>query len=119
MILWLDAHLPPVLARWLQTHLGVEAHPVRDYGLREASDSEIFREARLSGAVLLTKDRDFARLVDRYGPPPQIVWITAGNTSTAALEQLLQSAWPRLHLLLESGEPLIEVGKLEGPEWRS
>ena len=37
----------------------VEAIPVRDLGLREASDQKIFDAARLAGAVMMTKDVDF------------------------------------------------------------
>ena len=37
----------------------VEAIPVRDLGLREASDQKIFDAARLAGAVVMTKDVDF------------------------------------------------------------
>jgi predicted nuclease of predicted toxin-antitoxin system len=42
MILWLDAHLPPSIALWITATFGVEAHAVRDLGLRDAKDSPIF-----------------------------------------------------------------------------
>jgi hypothetical protein len=35
---------------------------VREIGLRDASDPEIFRRARVANAVVMTKDRDFIRL---------------------------------------------------------
>ena len=44
MTLWLDAQLPPALARWISEQpWGVDAVAVRELGLRDASDPEIFR----------------------------------------------------------------------------
>ena len=58
----------------------------------------------------MTKDADFAQLVGRLGPPPQIVLVTCGNTSNARLRQILASAWPTVAAMLRQGEPLVEVG---------
>ena len=72
MTLWLDAQLPPALARWISEQpWGVDAVAVRELGLRDASDPEIFRQARAAGAVVMTKDRDFIRLLDAQGPLPR------------------------------------------------
>ena len=57
----------------------------------------------------MTKDSDFLKLVDRVGPPPQVLWITCGNTSNARLRQVLQSALPAALTLLEQGEPVVEI----------
>jgi predicted nuclease of predicted toxin-antitoxin system len=98
MTLWLDAQLPPALARWIgEQPWGVDAVAVRELGLRDASDPEIFRRARAAGAVVMTKDRDFIRLLDEQGPPPQVIWLRLGNSSNAALQ------------LLRSGEPWVEI----------
>lgn len=67
MKFWLDAQLPPKLAGWLTSELGVEASPLRDLGLRDADDAEIFRQARQQGVVLISKDSDFVDLVSRFG----------------------------------------------------
>ena len=79
MKLWLDAQLSPRLAVWLNQHYGVDASPVRRLGLHEATDGAIFDAARGERAIVMTKDRDFVQLLDRAGPPPQIVWITCGT----------------------------------------
>ena len=50
-------------------------------------------------------------LVARRGPPPQIVWLTCGHTSNAALCALLSGAWPRVAALLAAGEPLVEISE--------
>lgn len=70
----------------------------------------IFTRARDAQAVVITKDRDFLELLERHGPPPQVVWRTCGNTSNASLRALLGNVWPRIADLLAAGEPLIEVG---------
>ena len=36
MILWLDAQLPSSAAAWITATFGIEAHAVRDLGLRDA-----------------------------------------------------------------------------------
>lgn len=110
MILWLDAQLPPALAPWLSRRFDITATHVRDLGLRDAADRAIFAAAREAGAVVLTKDSDFVALVEREGAPPQIVWLTVGNTSNAALRDILDATWPSIAPLLEVGEPLVEIG---------
>ncbi len=42
MIIWVDAHLSPSIATWITTTFGVTALALRDLGLREAEDLEIF-----------------------------------------------------------------------------
>ena len=111
MVVWTDAHLSPALAPWLRATFGVEAAPLRDLGLRDAEDQAIFAAARTAGAVVITKDSDFVDLVSRLGPPPQIVWLTCGNTTNAALREILGEAWPRVADLLAAGEPLVEISE--------
>ena len=87
----------------------VDAIPVRDLGLRDADDTEIFFASRSAGAVVMTKDIDFLELLLRAGPPPQILWLTCGNSSNAALFGLLTRVMPGVIDLLQAGEPLVEI----------
>jgi predicted nuclease of predicted toxin-antitoxin system len=109
VVVWIDAHLSPALAPWLRATFGVEAVPLRELGLRDAEDAAIFAAARARGAVLMTKDSDFVGLVARHGAPPQIVWLTCGNTTNAALRRILAGAWGQVAELLAAGEPLVEI----------
>lgn len=111
MNIWLDAQLPPSLALWLNSTFGVQAVPVRDLGLRDEEDSKLFKAARAAEVVLMTKDSDFLVLLERHGPPPQVVWLTSGNTSNEHLRQILQSAFPQTLELLNQGEPLVEISQ--------
>ncbi|MCH9647320.1 MAG: DUF5615 family PIN-like protein [Deltaproteobacteria bacterium] len=109
MRFWLDAHLSPALARWLCTEHGVEAMPLRDLGLDEVEDEQIFEAARQASVCVMTKDRDFVEMVHRLGTPPQILWVTCGNTSTRALTEILTASFPAARQLLEQGEALVEI----------
>ncbi|MEO5969412.1 MAG: DUF5615 family PIN-like protein [Bdellovibrionia bacterium] len=109
MIFWLDAHLSPKLAPWIEKHLGVSCKPVRELNLQFASDQEIFNAARKVKAIVISKDRDFQEMVLRMGSPPQILWITCGNTSTTRMQAILEKALPEAIKLFNSGEELVEI----------
>ena len=106
MILWIDAQLSPAIATWLSTNFRVSAVSLRDLGLRDATDHEIFLAARREGVTVVTKDGDFVRMLEGFGAPPQVLWITCENTSTANLQKVLKDTFPRGRKLLESGERL-------------
>lgn len=109
MIFWIDAQLSPQLAQWLASEFDVEARPVRDLSLRDAKDREIFLAAREAGAVVLTKDSDFVLLLEQLGPPPQVLWLTVGNTSNAHMKEILSRSFTSAQELLLRGEPLVEI----------
>jgi predicted nuclease of predicted toxin-antitoxin system len=85
MKFWVDAQLPPALATWLAERFKEDALSLRDIGLRDAPDMEIFRAAQQAGIVLISKDSDFVELVSRYGTPPKLVWVSCGNVSNRSL----------------------------------
>ena len=109
MILWIDAQLSPALARLIRETFGVAAHAVRDLGLREAKDVVIFHAAREAGAVVMSKDSDFVVLLEQFGPPPQVLWVTCGNTSNARMREILLKSFSEARARLEQGEPLVEI----------
>ena len=111
MKIWLDAQLSPVLARWIVETFDVEAYAVQgDPEMVSAKDARIFSAAREAGAIVMTKDRDFVDLLERLGPPPQVIWITCGNTSNRAMRQILSSSLSAALDLIKRGESLIEIG---------
>jgi predicted nuclease of predicted toxin-antitoxin system len=108
--IWLDNHLSPALAQWIDEEFGEPCVQVRDLGLARAEDADIFQQAKSVARVFITKDRDFAELVVRLGPPPGIVLLTCGNTSTAYLRTMLRDQLAEALRLLAAGEPLVEIG---------
>lgn len=51
MIISLDAQLSPAMASWISSEFSVSAIAVRDLGLRDTKDQEIFFVAREANAI--------------------------------------------------------------------
>ncbi|MCF4969575.1 DUF5615 family PIN-like protein [Nostoc sp. CMAA1605] len=109
MTIWIDAHLSPAIATWISNTFGITALALRDVGLRDAEDLEIFEAAKTQGVIFITKDSDFVDLVERLGTPPQIIWLTCGNTSNSRLQEILIATLPKALELLRTGEKLVEI----------
>lgn len=109
MTIWVDAQLSPAIAFWIENNFNVKAVALRDLGLRDAEDEEIFREAKNANAVVMTKDSDFVSLLDRFNSPPKIIWLTCGNTSNANLKIILSKTLQSAIDLLDGGEEIVEI----------
>ncbi len=109
MNIWVDAQLPPTLAKWLTDNFDLTASSLKELGLRDARDVEIFEAARLVNAVIMTKDSDFVDLVCRLGVPPQILWLTCGNLTNRSLRQVLTSTLSDALEQLQNGEVIVEI----------
>ena len=110
MTIWVDAQLSPRTARWIAANFPVAAVPLREIGLRDAGDEEIFAAARTANAIVLTKDSDFVQLLEQQGSPPKIIWLTCGNTSESALQRILSQHLTTALGLLADDEDLVEIG---------
>ncbi|HEV2300529.1 MAG TPA: DUF5615 family PIN-like protein [Stellaceae bacterium] len=64
---------------------------VSELGLSGAADWTIWEGAQHHGHVIVTKDEDFDRLSVLHGPPPKIIWIRAGNSSTKDIIGVLRA----------------------------
>jgi predicted nuclease of predicted toxin-antitoxin system len=109
MTIWLDAQLSPAIAAWITAQHAVTAVALRDLGLRDATDREIFFAARASDVIVMTKDSDFVRLLEQYGPPPKVIWLTCGNTSNTRLKEILMGTLEKAIELLQGNEQLVEI----------
>jgi predicted nuclease of predicted toxin-antitoxin system len=63
---------------------------VRNVGLKEAPDTEVWNFARDNGYAIVSKDSDFYQRSLLLGFPPKVVWLRLGNCSTHTVEQLLR-----------------------------
>ena len=98
-----DENLPRSLAPRLR-EAGFEMQDFRDLGLRGAPDTEIFDTALLRGAVLLTGDLGFSRLLRTFPEAPGIVLVRVPNDwSSSAINNLIESSLPKIAGSLQPG----------------
>ncbi|MGI8787649.1 MAG: DUF5615 family PIN-like protein [Pyrinomonadaceae bacterium] len=109
MTIWIDAQLSPAIAGWIENNFDVESFALRDLGLRDAEDLEIFNAAKTANAVVMTKDSDFVSLLEKFDSPPTIIWLTCGNTSNANLKIILSKTLQDAIDFLERGENIVEI----------
>lgn len=108
--IWIDAHLSPAITIWISnTFENISAFALRDLGLRDAEDLEIFESAKVKNVIFITKDSDFVDLVERKNAPPKIILLTCGNTSNARLKEILSTRLLEALELLKAGENLVEI----------
>jgi predicted nuclease of predicted toxin-antitoxin system len=103
-----DAQLPPALAALL-VGAGHQARHVADVGLHDATDPAVWDHAVREGALIFTKDEEFAlrRLREQTGPT--VVWLRVGNSSNLALQRWLMPLLSKIERMAAAGETLIEV----------
>lgn len=113
MIFWLDAQLLPALAKFLTEEFDLESVSLRELGMRNADDIEVFEKARDEKVTIISKDSDFVELVQRLGPPPQLLWVTCGNVTNKHVRQIFTKLLPDALTLLGQGEAIVEIGDLD------
>ena len=67
-----------------------ESNQVGLLGLAEADDRDVWDHAKTHGFTIVSQDADFAEMAALLGPPPKVIWLRAGNQSTAAISTLLR-----------------------------
>jgi predicted nuclease of predicted toxin-antitoxin system len=110
MKFWDDAQLPPKLAEWLSSKFGVDARSLRELGLHDATDIEIFDAAQRAHAVIISKDSDFVRLIKHHGAPPQLLWVTCGNVTNGRLQAVFDRTFADALAALAAGEAIVKIG---------
>jgi predicted nuclease of predicted toxin-antitoxin system len=104
--LWFDAQLPPAIAGWVASTFGVECEHIRGTSSAQADDHAIFAALRRPGQVIV---EDFADLVTRLDPPPQVLWVRIGNLTNRSLREYFGATLRSALELLRGGEPLVEM----------
>jgi predicted nuclease of predicted toxin-antitoxin system len=103
-----DNQLPVELAEWLRQQ-GHEAEHVLEVQLAQAKDNPIWQHALTHGAVIVSKDEDFAEWVRRGRPGPAVIWLRLGNSTRRELLTWISTRWPRVLIRLQEGARLVEV----------
>ena len=60
---------------------------VRSVGLNNYNDREIWQFAKQNDFTIVTFDSDFSDIATLRGFPPKIVWLRAGNLTTAEIAE--------------------------------
>ena len=81
MKLLIDQNLAPRLVQLLGPSFDGSVH-VRDLGLSQADDRQIWEHAKADGYIILSKDDDFHQRGLVLGHPPKVIWGQLGNAST-------------------------------------
>jgi predicted nuclease of predicted toxin-antitoxin system len=100
--------LPGSLVRWLESK-GQQATHVLQLELARSDDQLIWDYAVREGAVILSKDEDFARMRVLREQAVQVIWLRTGNCRTAVLLATMERTWPLITQQLDAGATLIEV----------
>jgi predicted nuclease of predicted toxin-antitoxin system len=108
-LIWLDAQLSPLLAKWITDTFQFTCVHVRDAGLTGSEDKEIFFAARKQNAIVITKDSDFQDLLLIHKSPPKIIWLTCGNTSNEKLKEIFSKRLPEAMKILATDCDLVEI----------
>ena len=86
-----------------------ESKQVRELGLENSSDIEIFDFAKKNEFAIVTFDSDFCDLNIIRGYPPKIIWIRTGNTTTQNLESLLRKKNDLINIFLSEDYGCLEI----------
>lgn len=87
---WLDCHLSPVIAKWLNEETGYIFKSAYIQKLHGLTDIEIYELAKKSSnVILISKDSDIPDLINRYGSPPKLINLKIGNTHNRILFKFL------------------------------
>ncbi len=66
---------------------------VREVGLAEATDEEMWRFAHANSFAIVSKDSDFRQRSFLRGHPPKVIWIRRGNCSTDDASAILHGRY--------------------------
>ena len=108
MKLILDDQLPAALAVYLRG-LGHDASLATDHQLGRSDDVTIWDHAERIGAVVVSRDSDFADLANGTAGPGQLVWVRLGNCRNAALVAAFDRDHGDMVRAVESGRRIFEL----------
>ena len=111
MKLLLDQNISFRLVNKITEHFP-ESNQVRQLGLENSTDIEIWNYAREKNYTIVTFDTDFFDFSIIKGAPPKVIWLRTGNTSTKNIEKLLLSKKESILEFISSKE-MSNIGCLE------
>lgn len=84
----IDAQISPAIAAWINRFFeDIQAISARSVDLQFATDSQIYNYAKQNNYVVMSKDDDFLRQIERLGSPLALIWVTCGNTANERMRE--------------------------------
>ena len=77
---------------------------IRELGLENATDIEIWKFAKENGYTIVTFDSDFADIANVKGCPPKIIWLRTSNLKTLQIAELVLANQELIREFLEGKE---------------
>lgn len=108
-----DQNISQRILKVLPDNYGGSSH-VKNEGLINAPDRQIWEFAKKNNFIIVTQDSDFNELNSLYGFPPKIIWIRTGNLKTQVIVDLLISQHHQIQQFLEdSNYGCFEIVKMK------
>lgn len=110
-----DAQLPRRFCEWLVAAGHDAVHTLDLPHRNQTTDAEILYLAEQQDRVVITKDDDFVQSYLLSGRPPQLLLVSTGNISNAALEKIIRTNLTmiteafRTHRFLEIGDESLVI----------
>lgn len=109
-LIWTDVHMSPSIAKWLNENFDVVAVSSYKLDFFLKTDYEIFLQAKKENAIIITKDKDYPKLLKQLKAPPSIILLRLGNLSNTDLKAKLFPSFQRcIDLITKSGFDLVEI----------
>ena len=73
-------------------------------GMDDSTDDTIWKFAKSSGFVIVTKDADFVELSALRGIPPKVIWLNPGNVPNTVVSEKLSRHTAIITVFLNNAE---------------
>jgi predicted nuclease of predicted toxin-antitoxin system len=109
--IWLDTHISPIIAKWLQEEFAIVAKSAYSLELHGLSDIEIYHKAKDNGNVIIvSKDSDLDQIISLHGSPPKLVALKIGNCDNRILFAVLKAnLMQAIRMLFDFNKDIIEI----------
>lgn len=74
-----------------------DSRHIREVGLKQSEDVDVWEYAKSNGFMIVSKDADFQQRSLLYGFPPKVVWLRVGNCKVQIIEELLRRYSVAIH----------------------
>ncbi len=75
-----------------------DSQHIREVGMKESQDVDIWDYAKANGFVIVSKDSDFQQRSLLFGHPPKVVRLRVGNCTVQTIEDLLRRYSTIIHI---------------------